>query len=100
MLVLERAGWHSTPKLPQFPNVSLLPLPAGSPELNPAEMLWRELRQRYLSNRLYPDIYALDDALGSAWLRLSDDTQRLRQLTNFSWIDAAVAQSQRTPGTS
>ena len=30
VLVLDRAGWHTTPKLPQFPNVSLLPLPAGS----------------------------------------------------------------------
>ena len=29
VLLLDRAGWHTTPKLPQFPNVSLLPLPAG-----------------------------------------------------------------------
>lgn len=36
VLVLDRAGWHNTPKMPQFQNISLLPLPAGSPELNPA----------------------------------------------------------------
>ena len=97
--MLDGAGWHVSHALRVPPNLTLLKLPPYAPELNPAEMLWRELRQRYLSNRLYPDIYALDDALGSAWLRLSDDTQRLRQLTNFSWIDAAVAQSQHTPGT-
>jgi transposase len=28
---LDQAGWHTTPKLPQFPNVSLLSLPAGHP---------------------------------------------------------------------
>ncbi|MBG6077659.1 transposase [Polaromonas sp. CG_9.11] len=39
------------PKLPQFPNVSLLPLPAGSPELNPAEQVWQQLRDRPLANR-------------------------------------------------
>ena len=60
--------------------------------LNPADMLWRELRQRYLSNRLWPDIDALDSALASAWLRLSDNTARLRCLTHFSWINAALAQ--------
>ncbi len=33
-------------------NLTLLVLPPYSPELNPAEMLWREMRQRYLSNRV------------------------------------------------
>jgi hypothetical protein len=37
VLVLDRAGWHTTNKLPHFPNLSRLPLPAGSPELNPAK---------------------------------------------------------------
>ncbi|WP_415838393.1 IS630 family transposase, partial [Polaromonas hydrogenivorans] len=41
VLVLDRAGWHTTAKLPQFSNLSLLPLPAGSPELNPAEQVWQ-----------------------------------------------------------
>ena len=80
--------------------MTLLKLPPYAPELNLAEMLWRELRQRYLSNRLYPDIEALDSALGAAWLCLSDDTERLRRLTNFHWIDAATAQSQYSPNTS
>ena len=61
--------------------------------------MWRELRQRYLSNRVYGDIDALDAALGAAWLRLSDNTQRLRRLTNYSWIDAAVDQAASSPGT-
>src|SRR6476660_5835143 len=26
--VLDQAGWHTTPKLPQLPNISLLSLPA------------------------------------------------------------------------
>lgn len=37
--VLDQAGRHTTPKLPRLPNVSLLLLPAGSPELNPAEQV-------------------------------------------------------------
>ena len=100
LLVPGGAGWHVSRALRVPSNMTLLKLPPYAPELNPAEMLWRELRQRHLSNRLYPDIEALDSALGSAWLRLSDDTERLRRLTNFHWIDAAIAQTQQSPDTS
>jgi transposase len=51
LLVLNQAGWHTTPKLPQSPNVALLSLPAGSPESNPAEQVWQQLRHRDLANR-------------------------------------------------
>jgi hypothetical protein len=50
---ISQAGWHTTPKLPQFPNIMLLPLPAGSPELNPTEQVWQQLRDRSLANRCY-----------------------------------------------
>jgi transposase len=53
VLILDQAGWHTTPKLPQFANITLLPLPAGSPELNPAEQIWQQLRDRSLANRWY-----------------------------------------------
>jgi transposase len=100
LLVLDGAGWHGATALRVPSNLTLLKLPPYAPELNPAEALWRELRQRYLSNRLYPDLDALDAALAMAWLRLSDDAQRLRRLTNFSWINALVAQQRSNTDTS
>ena len=42
---------RTTLKLPQLPNLSLLMLPAGSPESNPAGQLWQQLRDRSLANR-------------------------------------------------
>ena len=35
VLLLDQAGWHTTRKLPVPGNITLLPLPARSPELNP-----------------------------------------------------------------
>ena len=35
VVILDRAGWHTTPNLPQLGNVSLLPLPTGSPNSIP-----------------------------------------------------------------
>ena len=50
LLILDQAGWHTTLKLPQLPNLSLLMLPAVSPELNPAEHVRQQLRDRSLAN--------------------------------------------------
>jgi transposase len=41
MLVLERAGWHRSPQVELPPAIELELLPAYSPELQPAERLWR-----------------------------------------------------------
>jgi hypothetical protein len=100
LLVLDGAGWHHSTALRVPANLTLHYLPPYSPELNPAEMLWRELRQRYLSNRVYPDAAALDSAVTSAWLRLSDDLPRMRQLTDFDWIRLARARAFVRPDTS
>jgi len=62
VLVLDRAGRHTTPELPRFPKVSLLPLPTGSPDLNPAEQVWQQLRGRHLANGCYDsDEQIVDD---------------------------------------
>jgi transposase len=66
---LEAAARHEHNARVRCRLLTLRHLPPYSPELNPAEMLWRELRQRYLSNRVYPDAAALDTAVSIAWLR-------------------------------
>lgn len=37
VLILDRAGWHTTAKLDIPANIILLPLPPRAPELNPME---------------------------------------------------------------
>ena len=48
-LVLDGAGWHSTKALSVPANITLVPLPPYSPELNPVERVWLYLKQRFLS---------------------------------------------------
>ena len=40
-LVVDRAGWHMTEKLVVPANITIVPLPAKCPELNPAENVWQ-----------------------------------------------------------
>ena len=54
VVTLDRAGWHLPGGKLRVPeNISLLPLPPYSPELNPVENIWQFLRQNYLSNRVH-----------------------------------------------
>ena len=48
-------------------NLTLLPLPAYSAELNPVERVWLYLRERCLSHRLLADYTAVLDAAFDAW---------------------------------
>ena len=46
---LDGAGWHSSKTLVVPENISLLPLPPYSPELNPVENVWQYLRANWLA---------------------------------------------------
>lgn len=53
VLILDRAGWHTTGKLEVPKTMTLILLPSRSPELNPVENVWQSLRANWLSNRVF-----------------------------------------------
>lgn len=67
-------------------NITLVFLPAYSPELNPVERVWLYLRERFLSLRLLPSAEAIIDACCDAWMRLVADPDRLITLCAYPWI--------------
>ena len=70
MLILDQAGWHTTTKLIVLKNITLLPLPPRSPELNPVENIWQYIRDNWLSNCVFK---SYDDNVAIcclAWNRL------------------------------
>jgi hypothetical protein len=86
VLVLDQAGWHLSDKLIVPPNITLVPLPPYSPELNPVERVWLYLRERFLSSRVFADYRAIVDACCAAWNRLVAEPGRLRSLCDQPWI--------------
>ena len=92
VLLLDQAGWHGKAALHVPENVTLLPLPPYSPELNPLERVWLYLRERFLSFRLYHDEQAIVDALCTAWNALCAETGRLTSLTGYPWLMRAINQ--------
>ena len=66
LVMLDQAGWHGSNALAVPANVTLVPLPAYSPELNPVERVWLYLKERFLSHRLLDDYDAIVDAASNA----------------------------------
>ena len=47
-LLLDQAGWHLSQKLVVPANITIVPLPAKCPELNPQENVWQFMRDNWL----------------------------------------------------
>ena len=87
ILVLDQAGWHTAKALKVPENLTLLHLPAYSPELNPVERVWAFLRSQDLSNRIFRDYDHLFDAAAAAWNKL--EQERLRSIFHIEWAERA-----------
>ena len=85
LIILDRAGWHTTRKLKLPDNLTMVPLPPACPELNAAENIWQYLRQTYLSNRVLPAYTDILDACQDAWRKLLAETGRIASIATRQW---------------
>jgi len=87
VLVLDQAGYHTSPLLPVPEGLHLVFLPPYSPELQPAEHLWHYTDQP-LINEHFPTIDALEDAIADHCGRLQRQRDIIRSATLFHWWPA------------
>lgn len=92
VLVLDGAGWHPRAGLAVPDNLSLVFLPPYSPELNPVEELWHELRRRYFANRIIDTVEQLIDVCCDAWNAALAQPGFIKSVTGFSWLPALNAE--------
>jgi transposase len=72
VLLLDQAGWHLSDKLDIPDNITLMPLPPKSPELNPVENIWQFMRDNWLSNRVFRSYDDILEHCCYAWNKLTD----------------------------
>lgn len=85
VIVLDRASWHTTNKVKSFKNITLLFLPPASPELNPTEQLWQQLRDRELANRSFENYEDIVQSSCLAWNNYTDIPKAIQQLCYRDW---------------
>ena len=85
VVLMDRAGWHTTDKLKVPRNITIILLPSRSPELNPAENIWQYMRQNWLSNRVFETYDAVLDAGCEAWNRLISEPGTITSIGMRDW---------------
>jgi len=92
VLLMDRAGWHTTAKLKIPKNITPIFLPSRAPELNPVENIWQYLRANWLSNRVFETYDAIIDAASEAWQNLLAAPDTITSIGMREW--AHVGQTQ------
>lgn len=83
VMQVDQASWHVTEELTIPENIRLIAQPAYSPELNPVEHVWEELREKQLANRAFASLDDVIDKVCEGLNQLEADPERLRSLTYF-----------------
>ena len=90
VVVLDGAGWHSSPRLVVPDNIVLLPLPPYAPELNPVENVWEYLRGNFLSHRVWQTYEEILEACRDAWNKLMQMPAQIASITRRAWAKAVI----------
>jgi len=86
LLVLDGAPNHRCKELALPNNISLLFLPPYSPELNPKENLWDEIREKLFKNYALKSIDAVRAKLKQAILYIERNPKLVQSITSFPYI--------------
>lgn len=84
ILVIDRAGWHTSQQVVVPQGIILEPLPPYSPELQPAERLWC-LTDEPLANKTFDSLEELEEILLDRCQILSSMESEIKNLTFYHW---------------
>lgn len=85
VVILDQAGWHGATHLIVPDNITLLPLPPRSPELNPVENVWQYIRDNWLSNRVFKSYDEIVSLCCDAWNKLIDRPWKIISIGMREW---------------
>ncbi len=80
VMVLDKAGWHISQGLKLPDNLLLMHLPPYSPELNPVELLWREIRRKHFHNKIFKSLDEVENTLTDALAQYHRNAPAIQQL--------------------
>jgi transposase len=83
VMQVDQAGWHRAKDLVIPENIRLIFQPPYSPELNPVEHIWDEIREKAFHNRLFASLDAVIALLCDQLSQLEDNSKLLHSMTYF-----------------
>ena len=86
LMFLDGTGWHRANNLVIPENMKLEALPPYSPQLNPMEHIWDEVREKWFTNEVFESLDDVEDRLVEALVALEFDQELVASTTGFDWI--------------
>jgi len=84
LLVCDGAAWHKAKALEIPGNIRLIFLPPATPEMNPIEQIWKEIRKRGFRNEIFKTLDHVIDRLCITIRSFSHET--VKSITARNWI--------------
>jgi len=84
LLIMDRASYHGSNDLVIPDNIVLFYIPPATPEMNPAEQIWKEIRKLGFKNESFASISKVVDRLCDTVVSLTRDT--IMSITRREWI--------------
>ena len=85
VLIMDRAGSHTTSALAIPKNITPIMLPSYSPELKPVENIWQYLRANWLSNTVFETYDDIIDVMCEAWNKLIALPDQIKSIGMREW---------------
>jgi len=86
LMLMDQASWHKAQELRIPQNMRLVWLPAYSPQCNPVEHIWDEIREKWFANKVFDSMDAVEDILMDALVTLENDKKKIAGIAGFDWI--------------
>ena len=86
LMVMDQAAWHKAKDLRIPENIRLIWQPPYSPQCNPVENIWDEIREKWFPNLVFNSMQAVEDTLVEALVALENDNKRTQSIAGFTWI--------------
>lgn len=86
LMVMDKAGWHKAKDLKVPQNMRIIFLPPYSPELNPAEHLWEEIREKWFPNQVFNSLNGVESVLVDALDSLEQSPEKVASIAGFDWV--------------
>jgi transposase len=90
VMVMDGAGWHRSEDLDIPKNIRILCLPPYSPQLNPVEHIWDELREKSFSNKVFKDMKSVENLLVESLKTMERSEALIKSLCGFKWITKCI----------
>lgn len=84
LLCCDGASWHKSDTLKVPENIELLFIPPYTPEMNPIEQIWKELRKMGFKNEIFSTLEKVVDRLAETICKLTKET--IQSITGRRWI--------------